>query len=160
MIRAMIISAMLAGLACSGCTAQERIDGIDTGVMRGVVQFLGHEITREVILDNGTPVVEARVPGGFNYTLAGMACDPVSCAGMVSLVEFPDEFGMTAELANQINGHWAAVKTVLHEGTVEFSRYDVTDGGTTTEALAASVNALLDVTRTIMDSLLDQESQR
>lgn len=152
MLRTAIAASLLAMAACSTAFANDRIDNVDIAVMRGVAERLGHEITAQATLDNGTPVVQGRDPGGLNYTLAGMACSDGTCFGMVSVIEFENDVGMNTDAVNRINGNWAAVKVVLHDRTVEFSRYDVVDGGATTEGLAASLSALLDVTRTIIAS--------
>ncbi len=146
------LSMLAVCLAAGPSYANDRIDNVDIAVMRGVAERLGHEITAQATLDNGTPIIQARDQGGLNYTLAGMACSDGTCFGMVSVIEFENDVGMDTDTVNRINGNWAAVKVVLHESTIEFSRYDVVDGGATTEGLAASLSALLDVTRTIIAS--------
>lgn len=152
MFRTVIVASLLVVAVCSTAFANPRIDSIDLAVMRAVAERLGHEVTGERTLDDGTQVVQAREPGGLNYALVALACGEGPCRGMASLVEFENESGLTADTVNQINRNWAAAKVVLHDSSIEFSRYDIADGGTSVEALAASVNVLIEVTYSVLEA--------
>lgn len=157
MIRTMMAAILLAGLACSGALANETIRHVDAGTLRAVVERLGHENLGEAVLENGAPAIEARQPDGFSYALIGVVCEDGRCLGMMSQVEFDNDIGLTANHTNEINLRWAAVKAVLFAQSVQFSRYDIADGGTSTEALAASVDVLLSVTAGIIAAFQQAE---
>ncbi|MGP1275864.1 MAG: YbjN domain-containing protein [Caulobacterales bacterium] len=155
---AFFVSAALIVL-CSGPGAfarQEVIERIDGPGLRTLVTGLGHEITQDAVTDEGQPFLTARA-GTLNYMVAGTACTEGQCQGMLTELLFTGTEA-TAETANAINESYAAIKmTVLENGNVVVSRYDVINGGTTAGALATSITTLLEITARLISEPAAEE---
>ncbi|WP_429912609.1 YbjN domain-containing protein [Glycocaulis sp.] len=149
-----LLAATLVAACAAPALAQNThpvIERIDAQGMHALVTGLGHEVTNETVTEGGQPILTA-TSGNMNYMVTGTACENGQCQGLLTELVFTNT-PATAEIANQVNQTYAAIKLVVVDGdTVVFSRYDVLNGGTTLGALSSSVDTLLDIAASIVQT--------